>query len=369
MTNEPNDLAPAAGEFLVYAGDDGSARVHVRIAEGTVWLSQRLMAELFGKDVRTINDHLQAIFEEGELDPGATIRKHRIVQTEGNRSVSRLVDHYALPAILAVGYRVRSAQGTRFRQWATARLEEYLVKGFVLDDERLKSTAHLGEDYFERLLERIRDIRSSERRFYQKITDIYAQCSVDYDSKAASTRAFYATVQNKLHWATHGRTAAELIRERADASAPQMGLTTWKSSPEGPIRKTDVTVAKNYLREEELGELNRVVSMYLDYAEDQARRRRPTTMAEWIGKLDGFLAFNERNILTHAGTISHELALEHAETEFDRFEGERRRLAASQPTSDFDRAVEQTAQLDKRRASASMRERGAGPRPTKERKR
>lgn len=368
MPDQPKDLAPApaAGEFLVYAGDDGRALVHVRLSEGTLWLSQRVMAELFGKDVRTINEHLQAIFEEGELEPAATIRKYRIVQTEGNRSVSRLVDHYALPAILAVGYRVRSAQGTRFRQWATARLEEYLVKGFVLDDERLKSTANLGEDYFDRLLERIRDIRASERRFYQKITDLYAQCSVDYDPNAAVTRAFYATVQNKLHWASHGHTAAELIRARANASAPDMGLTSWKRSPAGPIRKADVGVAKNYLREDELRELNRVVTMYLDYAEDQARRRRPTTMAEWITKLDGFLEFNERNILTHAGTISHDLALEHAETEFDRFEGDRKRLAANQPTSDFDRVVEQAAQLDKRRASAQ--ERGRGPRPTKEMK-
>jgi hypothetical protein len=357
--SQSKDLAPAAGEFLVYAGDDGSARVHVHIAEGTVWLSQRLMAELYGKDIRTINDHLQAIYDEGEVDPGATIRKYRIVQTEGNRSVSRLVDHYSLPAILAVGYRVRSAQGTRFRQWATARLDEYLVKGFVLDDERLKSTAHLGEDYFDQLLWRIRDIRSSERRFYQKITDIYARCSVDYDPNADITRTFYATVQNKLHWAIHGRTAAELIHERADATKPHMGLTTWKSSPRGPIRKTDVTVAKNYLSADELHELNRIVTMYLDYAEDQARRRHPMTMADWIAKLDGFLGFNERNILTNAGKISHELALGHAERELERFEAERRRIEATEPTSDFDRAVEQAERLDEERTAD--RRLGAAP--------
>ncbi len=346
MRDEPKDLAPATGEFVLYVGDDGSLRVHVRISDGTVWLTQKLMAELYGKDVRTINEHLQNIYTEGELDPEATIRKFRIVQTEGTREVTRLVDHYSLPAIIAVGYRVRSPQGTRFRQWATARLEEYLVKGFVLDDERLKSTAHLGVDYFDELLERIRDIRASERRFYQKITDIYAQCSVDYDPYSELTQTFYATVQNKLHWAIHGRTAAELIHERADASKPHMGLTTWKNAPGGPIRKNDVTVAKNYLTEQELSELNRVVTMYLDYAEDQARRRRPMTMADWVQKLDGFLQFNERNILTHAGRISHELATSHAEAEFERYRAEQRRLEATRPTSDFDQVVEQAKRLE-----------------------
>ena len=351
VTPDPRSLVPAAGEFLVYVGDDGAAHVHVRIAEGTVWLTQKLMARLYGKDVRTVNEHLQAIFEEGELDPGATIRKFRIVQTEGARSVSRLVDHHSLPAILAVGYRVRSAQGTRFRQWATSRLDEYLVKGFVLDDERLKSTANLGEDYFDQLVERIRDIRASERRFYQKITDIYAQCSVDYDPRSQVTKQFFATVQNKMHWAIHGRTAAEVIQARADAARPHMGLTTWKSAPTGPVRRADVAVAKNYLTEDERRALNRVVTMYLDYAEDQAQRRRAMTMADWIAKLDRFLQFNERNILTHAGQISHELALQHAEGEFERYEAERRRLEASQPTSDFDRAVAASRKLDAGRIS------------------
>lgn len=346
MTKGASDLVPASGEFLVYVGDDGATRVHVRLAEGTVWLTQKLMADLYGVSVPTVNEHLKNIYDEGELDPGATIRKFRIVRTEGNREVFRLLDHYSLPAIIAVGYRVRSTQGTRFRQWATARLDEYLVKGFVLDDERLKSTVHLGEDYFDQLLERIRDIRASERRFYQKITDIYAQCSVDYDARAEITQTFYATVQNKLHWAIHGRTAAELIHARADATKPNMGLTSWKSSPRGPIRKADVTVAKNYLSDEELRELNRVVTMYLDYAEDQAQRRRPMTMADWVARLDGFLQFNERNVLTHAGKISHDLAVEHAQGEFERFQADRRRLEASQPTSDFDRAVEQTRQVE-----------------------
>ncbi len=234
VPREPTAPAPAApGELLVYTDEEGTVRVHVRLFEGAVWLTQRLMAELYGKDVRTINEHLTNIYDEEELDPEATIRKFRMVRTEGNRSVSRLIDHYALPAILAVGYRVRSAQGTRFRQWATAQLEEYLVKGFVLDDERLASGRNLGADYFEELLARVRAIRAAERRFYQKITDIYAQCSVDYDPRSDITQRFYATVQNKLHWAIHGHTAAELIRQRADASKPNMGLTTWTRSPRG----------------------------------------------------------------------------------------------------------------------------------------
>jgi hypothetical protein len=357
MAPDSTHLVPTAGEFLVYVGDDGATHVHVRIADGTVWLSQKLMAQLYGKDVRTINEHLQAIFEERELNPQATIRKFRIVQTEGNRSISRLVDHYSLPAILAVGYRVRSTQGTRFRQWATATLDDYLVKGFVLDDERLKSTAHLGEDYFDQLIERIRDIRTSERRFYQKITDIYAQCSIDYDPRSDVTHDFYATVQNKMHWAIHGRTAAELIRERADAGKAHMGLTSWKNSPKGPIRKTDVAIAKNYLTEEELLELNRVVTMYLDYAEDQARRRRPMMMTDWVAKLDSFLEFNERNVLTHGGRISHDLALQHAEGEFERYESNKRRFEANQPNSDFDRVVEASNSVDACRRTQKL---GAG---------
>ncbi|NTX07629.1 MULTISPECIES: virulence RhuM family protein [Myxococcus] len=348
MSGDAKQGGPGPGEFLVYVGEDGVSKVHVRLVEGTVWLTQKQLAELFGKDVRTVNEHLQNIYEEGELDPAATLRKFRIVQMEGTREVARLVEHYCLPAILAVGYRVRSTQGTRFRQWATSLLDEYLVKGFVLDDARLQSAASLGEDYFDELLERIREIRASERRFYQKLTDIYAQCSVDYDAQSDITQTFYATVQNKLHWAIHGHTAAELIRERADASQPHMGLATWKHAPEGPIRKADVTVAKNYLTEPELRELSRVVTMYLDYAEDQARRRRPMTMESWVAKLDGFLQFNERDVLSHAGQVSHELATAHAESEFDRYRENQRKLESNLPTSDFDRAVEKTKQLESR---------------------
>lgn len=345
MADDRKSLA-SPGEFLVYVNDDGTSRVQVRLAEGTVWLTQKQLADLYQVAVPTINEHLKNIYDEGELDPGATIRKFRMVRSEGNREVSRLIDHHALPAIIAVGYRVRSAQGTRFRQWATAKLDEYLVKGFVLDDARLKSTANLGEDYFDELLERIRDIRASERRFYQKITDIYARCSVDYDPKSPITETFYATVQNKLHWAIHGHTAAELIHRRADAAKPKMGLSTWKNAPAGPIRKADVTIAKNYLTEPELKELNRIVGMYLDYAEDQARNRRPMTMTDWVAKLDGFLAFNERNVLTHAGKVSHELASAHAESEFDRYSDDLRRLEAKEPTSDFDRAVEGAKRIE-----------------------
>ena len=292
-----------------------------------------------------MNEHLKGIYAEGELDSGATIRKYRIVQTEGARQVSRVVEHYNLDAILAVGYRVRSARGTAFRQWATTRLSELLVKGFTLDDERIKAGLTIGDDYFEELLERIRDIRNSERLFYQKVTDIYAT-SIDYDGNADVTHTFYATVQNKLHWAIHAHTAAEVIHERANASRPHMGLTTWKNVPHGPVRKADVTVAKNYLSEEELRELNRVVGMYLDYAEDQALRRKPMHMADWVARLDAFLEFNERSILLHAGSITRELAEAHAHREFDGYNSERLRLEATQPSSDFDRAVETVKQLE-----------------------
>lgn len=340
-----SELVAPPTEFLIYQGEDGTSRVHVRLQDGTVWLPQRSMAELYGKDVRTIQEHLTNIYEEGELDPETTIRKLRVVQIEASRRVSRLVDHYSLPAILAVGYRVRSLQGTQFRRWATTHLNEYLTKGFVMDDERLKSGTASGEDYFDELLERIREIRASERRFYQKITDIYAKCSVDYDPSAAMTKEFYATVQNKLHWATHGHTAAEIVHARADSSQPNMGLTTWKRGPAGPIRQEDVSVAKNYLSEEELRELNRIVTMYLDYAEDQARRRVATHMRDWIKKLDGFLQFNERNILSNAGKISGDLAVARAESEFHVYQAEQRRLAATTPSSDFDQVVENTKLL------------------------
>jgi hypothetical protein len=333
------------GEFLLYTSGDGRVRLSVRVQDSTVWLPQRLIAELFNVSVKTANEHIVNIYDEAELDPEATIRKFRIVQTEGGREVSRLVDHYNLDAILAVGYRVRSIQGTQFRQWATIQLRELLVKGFVLDDTKLKDGPTQIGDYFDELLARIRDIRASERRFYQKITDIYAT-SVDYDAKSEITQTFYATVQNKLHWAIHGHTAAEVIVERASAIKPNMGLTTWKNAPKGKLRKADVSVAKNYLSEQELAALNRVVTMYLDYAEDQAQQRKPMYMADWVRKLDDFLRFTERNILNHAGKVSKQLAEDHAHREFEKFEAERRRIEATTPTSDFDHAVEEVRRLE-----------------------
>ena len=336
-----------SGEIVLFQSEDGRSKVQVRFEGQTVWLSQRLIAELYQVSVKTVNEHLSNIYDEKELLPEATIRKFRIVQTEGKRQVDRLVDHYNLEAILAVGYRVRSSRGVQFRKWATEQLQSFLIKGFVMDDERLKAGRSIGQDYFDELLIRIRDIRASERRFYQKIADIYAT-SIDYDSKAEITQTFYATVQNKLHWAIHGKTAAEVITSRADSSLPNMGLTNWQGGPKGPIRKTDVTIAKNYLKEEELSALNRIVTMYLDYAETQAEKRQSMHMVDWVKKLDAFLEFNEKNVLTHAGKMSHDLAEQHAAGEFEKFEAERRKLEASQPVSDFDKMVEKAKKLDKK---------------------
>lgn len=335
---------PPEGTFLLFT--DGNRNLQVRLDGQTVWLSQLGISELFQTTKQNVSLHLQNIFEEGELDPAATVKQYLTVQAEGSRQVRRAIDHYNLDAILAVGYRVRSPIGTAFRQWATTRLAELLVKGFTLDDERIKAGRTLGDDYFEELLARIRDIRSSERLFYQKITDIFQKCSIDYDKDSPITREFFATVQNKLHWAIHGKTAAEIVRLRADATKPHMGLTTWKQAPAGPVRKADVTVAKNYLTRDELDALNRIVSMYLDYAEDQARRKKTVTMAEWVAKLDAFLQFNERNILTHAGTVSKQLAEAHAHGEFAKFDAERLRRAAIEPTSDFDKIVDEVKQLE-----------------------
>jgi len=335
---------PPPGQMLIY--HDGALNLQVRLDGQTVWLPQRLIALLFQVAVPTVSEHLSNIYADRELVPEATIRKFRIVQSEGTRQVARMVDHYNLDAILAVGYRVSSPRGTQFRQWATARLSELLVKGFTLDDERIKAGRTFGQDYFDELLERIRAIRASERLFYQKITDIYAT-SIDYDPHAEISQTFFATVQNKLHWAIHGRTAAEIIQQRANAKNPNMGLTTWKNAPHGQIRKADVTVAKNYLSQSEITELNRIVSMYLDYAEDQARRHNPMHMGEWVGKLDAFLRFNERNILTHAGEVSHELAEEHAHEQFETYEHERLTDERNRPASDFDKLLDKSKQMEK----------------------
>ncbi|MEN6547457.1 MAG: virulence RhuM family protein [Armatimonadia bacterium] len=344
MTNDGIVPYEGAGDFQLYQSEDGSARVQVRLAEDTVWLTQRQMSELFQRGVPTINEHISNVYDEGELEPDSTIRKYRIVQLEGQRQVERLVDHYNLEVIIAIGYRVRSHRGTQFRQWATALLREYMVKGFVLDDQRLKDGRNLEHDYFDELLERIRDIRASERRFYQKITDIYAT-SVDYDARHPLSQEFFATVQNKLHWAIHGHTAAEIIADRADSGQPNMGLTTWRNAPAGRIRKADVSVAKNYLTEDELRGLNRIVTQYLDYAEDQAERRRAMTMEDWKSRLDAFLEFNEREVLTDAGRVSHEVAKGLADAEFEKYDTRRRELEAAEPSSDFDHFVEETKRL------------------------
>lgn len=306
-------------QILIFQPEDGKTRIDVRLDGETVWLNQKQMADLFQVSVPTINEHIQNIYKEREAEPEATIREFRIVQLEGRREVTREIAHYNLDVIIAVGYRVRSHRGTQFRRWATERLREYLVKGFAMDDERLKEGRNLGADYFDELLERIRDIRASEKRFYRKIQDIFA-LAIDYDPHSDQAQLFFQTAQNKLHWATHGHTAAELIAERADAAQPNMGLTTWKGAK---VRKGDVATAKNYLSEEELASLNRIVTMYLDYAEDQAQRQQPMYMADWEAKLNGFLQFNGRNVLTHAGTISAEIAKARAEAEYEKFNARR----------------------------------------------
>lgn len=307
------------GHIILYRTDDRAVKVEVSFQDETFWLSQKRMGELFGVETHTINYHLKEIYSSGELDPEATIRKIRIVQREGTREVSREVDFYNLDAIISVGYRVNSKQATQFRIWATQTLREFITKGFVLDDDRLKLNKRFGKDYFDELLERIREIRASERRFYLKLTDVYEQCSIDYDKTAEVTKTFFKTVQNKLHWAVTGKTAAEIIAERADSSKPSMGLTTWKNSPNGKILRSDVGIAKNYLIETEVKELERIVSMYLDYAENQAARQIPMKMSDWVEKLDAFLKFNEYEVLANAGKISHEVALTLAEKEFSEF--------------------------------------------------
>jgi len=333
-----------SSEFMLYQTEDGQTRVQVRALDETVWLTQKQLAELFQKTVPTINEHIQNIYEEEELEKGSTIRNFRIVQTEGNRQVEREVDHYNLDVIISVGYRVRSHRGTQFRQWATKQLRELIVKGFVLNDERLKEGRNLGNDYFDELLERIRDIRASERRFYQKVCDLYST-SVDYDKEHPLTLEFFRTVQNKLHWAIHGHTAAEIIAERADGTKPNMGLTTWKNAPKGRIRKADTEIAKNYLTEEEISTLNLLVDQYLSFAELQARQRKPMTMADWKTKLDAFLKLNDRDILTNAGTLSAEEAKEIAADAYKTYLIERRRLEAETPTSDFDEFVERVKKM------------------------
>ncbi len=331
----PPDIYPNSGkgQFLVYESEDGQIKIDVRLEEETVWLTQQLMAELFQTTKQNVSLHIQSIYEEEELAPEATVKKYLTVRREGNREVQRLLDYYNLDMIISVGYRVKSHVATRFRQWATRQLREYIVKGFVLDDERLKNPDR-PFDYFEELLRRIQDIRTSERRFYQKITDIYAT-SVNYDPTQEISIEFFKTVQNKMHWAITGMTAAEIIHSRADADKPNMGLTNWR----GPkVRKADVTIAKNYLGEDELRALNNLVEQYLVFAEGQAMRRIPMHMRDWIKKLDAFLNLNERAILSHAGQISHEMAVETAEGEYSKFYGKQIE-AQDRKESDFDKTI------------------------------
>jgi len=315
------DNMPIKSNLLLYQTEDGKTNIEVRLQDETVWMSQLAMAELFQTTVPNINMHLTNVYAEGELSEMATIKDYLIVRQEGSRQVKRSVRHYNLEAIIAVGYRVKSHRGTQFRKWATERLNEYLVKGFTMDDERLKEVNNIGSDYFDEMLERIRDIRSSEKRFYQKIRDIY-KLAADYDPTAEETIEFFSIVQNKLHFAISAKTAAEIISERADSSKPNMGLTSWKGAK---VRKGDVTIAKNYLNENEIAGLNRIVTMYLDYAEDQARRHRQIFMRDWREKLDAFLRFNERDILTNAGKVTKEVADKLALDQYETFH--RNRLA------------------------------------------
>lgn len=323
-------------EFLLYKTPNDQIKIEVFLRDETIWLTQAKIAELFGVDRTVVTKHLQNIYFENELDKNRTSAKIALVQNEGNRKVTREVEYYNLDAILSVGYRVNSSQATHFRMWATERLKEYIIKGFTMDDERLKDPRRIfGKDYFEEQLARIRDIRASERRMYQKITDIYIQCSANYSSSSEITKQFFATVQNKLHFAITGKTAAEIIHQRVDSSKLNMGLTTWKNAPAGVIRETDVVIAKNYLDAKELEHLNKIVTMYLDYAEIQAERGVVMYMQDWVTKLDAFLKFNEHEILNNVGKISHEVAQTLAVQQYEIYRKQQDRLIEN----DFDREM------------------------------
>jgi hypothetical protein len=321
-------------EFLVFTRQTGDKSIEVRYEDETIWLSQRMMAELFDVDVRTINEHLQNLFSSNELDKISTIRNFRIVQTEGKRQVERNVDFYNLDAIISVGYRVNSVRATQFRQWATQVLKKFAIRGYVIDKKRLENGTFLGEDYYENLLAEIREIRLSERRFYQKLTDIYAT-SVDYNKDAPTTKTFFAKVQNKLHFAVHGHTASELIMLRASAEAKNMGLSSWEKAPDGKIMKADVVIAKNYLSLPELESLGRIVNAYLDLAEDRAKKAIPMTMEDWANRLDKFLNADDREILNDSGKVTAEIAKDFAETEFEKFRVVQDQLFES----DFDKQI------------------------------
>lgn len=326
----------STAEFLIFTQQSGESGIEVRYEEGSIWLTQKLMAELFDVTTPTINEHLKNIFESDELVQNSVIRKFLTTANDGKNYNTQF---YNLDAIISVGYRVNSKRATQFRQWATQVLSEFAIKGFVLDKKRLENGSFLGEDYFEQLLEEIREIRLSERRFYQKITDIYAT-SVDYNKNAPTTRDFFAKVQNKLHYAIHGHTAPELVLKRADSNKPHMGLTSWEHSPNGKILKTDVPVAKNYLTTEELESLGRIVNAYLELAENRAKRKIPMTMEDWATRLDKFLEFDERDVLQNAGKISAKIAKDYAESEFEKYRIIQDRLFES----DFDKEIKAITQ-------------------------
>mgnify|MGYP000853833485 CR=1 FL=1 len=334
MTEKPKGKP---NQILMYQAEDGKTHINVRLEDDTVWLAQMGLADLYSTTKQNISLHIQNIYNEGELKRDATVKKYLTVQIEGKREVKRELEYYNLDMIIAIGYRVRSHRGTQFRRWATERLGEYLIKGFTMDDHRLKEGKGYADDYFDELLDRIRDIRASEKQFYRKITEIY-YLSADYDPNAEITRTFFATVQNKLHWAITGHTAAEIIAERASAEKPNMGLTNWKGKI---VRQADVTVAKNYLNEEELRNLNRIVTMYLDYAEDQAQSRQPMYMHDWVKKLDAFLQFNGREVLNDAGRISAEIAKELALTTYEEYRIKRLSHEIKDSDDDFDWIVDQ----------------------------
>jgi hypothetical protein len=320
-------------DFILYTSPDGEVRVDVFVNDETVWLTQKAMQELFDRAKSTVSEHISNVFAEGELEANQVVRKFRTTADDGKDYETT---YYNLDVIISVGYRIKSQKGTQFRIWATKTLKEFIIKGFILDDKRLKQGGHIfGKDYFEELLERIREIRASERRFYQKITDIFSQCSADYNAKSELTINFYKTVQNKLHWAITGNTAAEIIDKRADVAKPNMGLTTWKNSPDGKILKFDTEIAKNYLSEKEIRELNRLVELYLNFAELQAERNIPTKMKEWIDILDSFLKLNRYELLNNSGSISHNQAMSKAETEYQKF----RIIQDHKFISDFDKEI------------------------------
>lgn len=324
------------GEVLLYSDESGKEYVSVVFKDETFWLTQKAMAELFNVNVPAVSKHLQNIYEEGELERDSTISKMETVQQEGERQVKRTVDHYNLDAIIAVGYRVNSKKATRFRQWATKTLREYIQKGFVINDEIMKNGRPFGRDYFDELLERIREIRASERRAYQKIADVFEQCSYDYDKNSETTKAFYAFVQNKLHYAVTGKTAAELISERATLDSPTMGLTTWKGAPDGKILKSDTLIAKNYLNEKEVTRLNRLVTMFIDYAELMAEDEQPMSMQDWLSETDRFLTNNRRRVLDGKGHVSREAAAKKVSGIYEEF----RKKQDAEYVSEFDREFE-----------------------------